>query len=174
MSDRVPVGVPRNVEPSASHESSSTFRPFLSAKARIASQSGTLPIRFGTRYGFCPPTDHLGHPVHINVVRVDVDVHEDRGETCPTRGAMSVEKVTAEVKPHRLALARRVRRRDRRRRAGVAHDPTSLPEKLGDATLEFPHVGADAEGLRSTPTAPRISPQPHARRARCRRKELSE
>ena len=52
MSERVPVGVPRSVAPSASHESSITLRPWASAMARMRSQSGALPIRFGTRIAF--------------------------------------------------------------------------------------------------------------------------
>src|SRR5438128_1892478 len=39
MSERVPVGVPRSVEPSASHESSITWRPWVSAMARIGAVS---------------------------------------------------------------------------------------------------------------------------------------
>ena len=49
MCERVPVGVPRSREPSASHESSTTVRPCRSAMARMRSQSGALPIRFGAR-----------------------------------------------------------------------------------------------------------------------------
>ncbi len=52
MSERVPVGVPRNVAPSASHESSTTSSPWSSASRRTASQSGALPIRFGRKIAF--------------------------------------------------------------------------------------------------------------------------
>ena len=48
MSERAPVGVPRSFAPRQSHESSTTWRPCRSAMARIASQSGQLPMRFGT------------------------------------------------------------------------------------------------------------------------------
>ena len=48
-SERAPVGVPRSCAPRQSHESSITERPWRSAIARIASQSGQLPIRFGAR-----------------------------------------------------------------------------------------------------------------------------
>ena len=52
ISARVPVGVPRRVAPSASQESSMTMSPWPSAMARIASQSGQLPMRFGARIAF--------------------------------------------------------------------------------------------------------------------------
>ena len=48
-SDRVPVGAPRNLDPSASQESSTTCSPYRSAISRMLSQSGALPIRFGAR-----------------------------------------------------------------------------------------------------------------------------
>ena len=52
MSERSPVRVPRSRESSTSHESSTTARPWRSAISRIASQSGMLPHRLGTRIAF--------------------------------------------------------------------------------------------------------------------------
>ncbi len=97
MSARAPVGVPRRVSPRASQESSTTMRPWRSAMARMASQSGALPMRFGVRIAL------VFGPIMASMASTSIwkvsGVTSTKAGTMPVRsmGAMSVEKVTAAV-----------------------------------------------------------------------------
>ncbi len=97
MSARVPVGVPRNVSPRASQLSSTTESPWRSAIARIASQSGALPIRFGARIAL------VRGPIIASIASTSIwnvsAVMSTNAGTAPARriGATSVENVTALV-----------------------------------------------------------------------------
>ena len=149
MSDRVPVGVPRSVEPSASQESSTTCRRCASAMARMRSQSGTFPMRFGTRIALCG-SDHRLDRVDVDVVGVGLDVDEHGDEPgADDRRDVGRERdrggddLVAGLQPEELD------REIQRRRAGVAHDAPALPEELGDTLLEGAHVLADAQRLRA-------------------------
>ncbi len=97
MSERVPVGVPRSLEPRASHESSITLRPWASAMARMRSQSGQLPMRLGARIALVRVEIMASMP-STSMLKVSGSTSTNAG-TSParTRGAMSVENVTAEV-----------------------------------------------------------------------------
>ncbi len=97
MSERVPVGVPRSVAPSASHESSITLRSWASAMARIRSQSGALPMRFGARIALVRGEIIASMP-STSMLNVSGSTSTNAG-TIPARtsGAMSVENVTAAV-----------------------------------------------------------------------------
>ncbi len=97
MSERVPVGVPRSLAPSASHESSITWRPWSSAMARMRSQSGALPMRLGARIALVRGEIIASMP-STSMLKVSGSTSTKAG-TMPDRtsGAMSVEKVTAAV-----------------------------------------------------------------------------
>ena len=97
MSERVPVGVPRSFAPSASHESSITLRPWASAMARMRSQSGALPMRFGARIAFVRG-EIMASIASTSMLYVSGSTSTNTG-TIPARtsGAMSVENVTADV-----------------------------------------------------------------------------
>ncbi len=97
MSDRSPVGEPRNVEPRASHESSTTRRPWTSAMARMRSQSGTLPMRFGTSTARVAGVI-AASMASTSMLNVSGSTSTNDG-TAPARtiGATSVENVTAAV-----------------------------------------------------------------------------
>ena len=82
-SDRVPVGVPRSVAPSASQESSTTCRPRSSAMARMRSQSGALPIRFGHEDRLRVRPDQPLERVDVDVVGAGLDVDENRDQPGP-------------------------------------------------------------------------------------------
>ena len=73
--------------PEASHESSTTARPCSSATARMASQSGALPMRFGSEDGFGPRSDHLLDGGDVDVVRVRLHVDERRDGPRPEPAA---------------------------------------------------------------------------------------
>ena len=81
MSDRVPVGRPLKVAPSASQESSTTSRPYWSASTRIASQSGAFPIKLGTKMAFVRGPIISQDPVCVDVVGVGFDIHVGRRQT---------------------------------------------------------------------------------------------
>jgi hypothetical protein len=89
--------VPRNVDPSASQESSTTSRSWASAIARMRSQSGTLPMRFGTRMARVRGPI-IGSIASTSTLKVSGSTSTNTG-TSPARtiGATSVENVTAEV-----------------------------------------------------------------------------
>ena len=97
MSARAPVGVPRSVSPRASHESSTTLRPWRSAMSRIASQSGALPMRFGARIALVRGPIIASMP-STSIWKVSGVTSTNAGTTpARTSGAMSVENVTAAV-----------------------------------------------------------------------------
>ena len=121
MSERVPVGVPRSVAPSASHESSITWRPCASAMARMRSQSGQLPMRFGTRIALVRGPIIASMRVDVDVERVGLDVDEHGHEP----GAHDRRDVGGERDRRRDDLvaglaAEQLDREVERRRAGVA------------------------------------------------------
>ncbi len=170
MSDRVPVGMPRRVEPSASQESSITCRWWRSAIARMRSQSGTFPIRFGTRIARVRgPIIGLDR-VDIDVVGVGLDVDEHRDES----GADDRRDVGREGDRRGDDLvagfeSEELDREIQRRRAGVAHDAPAFSEELGDTLLEGAHVLADAQRLAAHRGARRRPHRSRGRRARCPR-----
>ena len=98
MSERVPVGVPRKVAPSASHESSITRRPRSSAMARMRSQSGALPIRLGASTAFVSG-EISRSSASTSRLYVSGSTSTNTG-TSPARtiAAMSVENVSTEVR----------------------------------------------------------------------------
>ena len=151
-SDRVPVGVPRKVDPRASHESSMTFRSCASAILRIASQSGTLPIRFGARIAFVRGPI-IGSIASTSMLYVSGSTSTNTG----TRPAAHDRRDVGRKRYGRgddLVTGRQAQQLDReiqRGRAGVAHDPPALAEQLGDSVLEGAHVPPDPQGLRPTP-----------------------
>ncbi len=151
MSERVPVGVPRKVEPSASQESSTTCEAVRVGDRSDAVPVGHVPDQVGDQDRPGARADHRLDRVDVDVVGVGLDVDEHRDET----GAHDRREVGGERDGGGDDLVTRLQpeqldREIQRRRPRVAHHSPALPEELGDAPLERPHVLADAQRLRTT------------------------
>ena len=103
--------------------------------ARMRSQSGALPIRFGARIALVRGVIIASMRVDVDVVGVGLDVDERGHEPGPHHAARCRSRTsTAEVmtsspgeQPEQLD------REVERGRAGVAHDAAALAEQLGHA-----------------------------------------
>ncbi len=81
MSDRVPVGVPRSVEPSASHESSIDLQAMRVGDRADAVPVGHVPDQVRDEDRARARPDHRLDRVDVDVVGVGFDVDEHRDET---------------------------------------------------------------------------------------------
>ncbi|CAB5022183.1 unannotated protein [freshwater metagenome] len=95
--ERSPVGLPRNSGPSVSHESSMVTSPWASAMARMASQSGVLPMRLGMRSAFVRGVI-ISSMRDTSTQNVSSSASTSTGVSpARTMGAMSVENVSPQV-----------------------------------------------------------------------------
>ena len=150
MSERVPVGVPRSVEPSASHESSIDLQPVRVGDRADAVPVGHVADQVRDEDRARARADHRLDRVDVDVVGVGLDVDEHRHEP----GAHDRRDVGGERDRRRDDLVaglqpEQLDREIQRRRARVAHHAPALAEQLGDALLERAHVLADAQRLRT-------------------------
>ena len=98
MSDRVPVGIPRSVAPEASQESSITRQPVPIGQRADGIPVGGVPNEIGGENRLGPRTDHLLDAQQHRCCRCRASTSTKAGvRPARTSGAMSVEKVTAEV-----------------------------------------------------------------------------
>ena len=95
--DRVPVGVPRNVAPSVSHESSITGSPWRDAMAAMPSQSGAFPMRLGK--SSAPVRSVIISSIRATSTQYVSGSQSTNAGIQPPRtiGATSVENVSAQV-----------------------------------------------------------------------------
>ena len=128
-----------------------TTRSWRSAMARMASQSGALPMRFGARIALVRGADHRldGVDVDLEGVGRDVDEHRheplahhrrDVGGEGQRRGDDLVAGVEVEQFDGQVE----------RRAARVAHHAAALAEELGDPPFHRLDVAPDPQGGRPT------------------------
>ena len=150
MSDRAPVGEPRNVAPSASHESSTTCKPVALRDRSDPVPVGRVPDQVRKQDRLRVRADRRLDELDIRVVGVGFDIHEDRHET----GAHHWRDVGGERQRggDDLAPRRKTEQLDRevqRGRTRVAHHTALLGEQLGDRRLELANVAPDPECRRA-------------------------
>ena len=95
--ERAPVGVPRSVAPSVSHESSITGRPWRAAISAMRSQSGAFPMRLGN--SSAPVRSVIISSIRSTSTQYVSGSQSTNTGTQPPRtiGATSVENVSAHV-----------------------------------------------------------------------------
>ena len=170
MSERVPVGVPRSVEPSASQESSIDLQVVSVGDRADAIPVGDVAdqVRDEDRPG--ARADHRLDRVDVDVVGVGLDVDEHRDES----GAHDRRDVGRERDRGGDDLvagleSEQLDREVQRRRPRVAHDAAAFAEELGDRPARTRARSCRCAAPADRPAAPRRPLRSRGRRARCRR-----